>query len=928
LATALLIAGYASNALAAGTVSGQITDAVTHVGIAGARVQFYDFNDNDGDIVFVATADASGHYSQNLPDSSYVAVTQNTQGYINKIWNDVSCSATCDVASISQVVVAGGAVAGVNFALTPGGGRISGTITSSATGNPIAGVLVYFLDEGGNLPFSTAMTDNLGHYVSDGGSDTGNVFVITSNGQGYQDESYNNHKCTIETCDTADPVPVTLGATTSGVDFALDLGGRISGTVRDANNSPLVNVNVRIHDSTGEAVDEVTTDGSGNFITSGLPAGTYYAGTKNSLGLVDYAWNNLVCVAHRCQLTQGTPITVTVPSTTTGINFVLPPGRTISGTVTAAAGGAPLANVFVALINASGTFIGGENTDNSGNFTTGAVPPGTYYASVSVNGYTPQIYNHLSCSSCPQTNGAPIVVSNQPVTNINFALLANGTGSVTGTVTDGFNGNLPSGLSMQLVNGSGGVVATTTTVSGVYTFSNVATGSYYVRTNAPAGGIPYINQLYNGVNCLSACSIFTNVTATVITVTSGATTSGINFTLQRGGSITGTIIAAVPNAPLSNVGAQVFNSAGVSFGTFNTNAAGVYTTTGLPAGTYYVRTANTRTYIGQLWQGQSCPQTACIVTSGTPIIVNATAVSGINFALATGGVISGTVTDASNASNLQNVAVQIFSSSGVNLGSVNTDPSGNYTTTGLPAGSYYLRTSTGPLFANNETFALVDQLWNGTSCVPFCLNPTAGTPVAVTTFDATNGINFALSRGSMIAGTVIDAAREWDCHLSACRSTRRPVRWRRPQRLTPAVDTRSRDCRREPTLPVRAFLAACSTRISCITARSAALVARLRPARQSRCSLTSHRTASTSRSLRGPEAFPGRLRIKAPARRCQASPWTSTQPPACSPRARTPIWLGCMRPPAWHRARITPGPSRTSPPDTAIRCTATSGAVW
>ncbi len=152
LAAALLIPGYASNALAAGSISGQITNSVTHTGIAGAKVQFYDFSDGDGDNVVTATADANGNYSQNLPDGSYVAVTQNTQGYINKIWNNVSCSATCDVDSITPVVVAGGAVTGINFALSPGGGRIAGTITSSATGNPIAGALVFFIDGGGQLP--------------------------------------------------------------------------------------------------------------------------------------------------------------------------------------------------------------------------------------------------------------------------------------------------------------------------------------------------------------------------------------------------------------------------------------------------------------------------------------------------------------------------------------------------------------------------------------------------------------------------------------------------------------------------------------------------------------------------------------------------------------------------------------------------------
>ena len=57
--------------------------------------------------------------------------------------------------------------------------------------------------------------------------------------------------------------------------------------------------------------------------------------------------------------------------------------------------------------------------------------------------------------------------------------------------------------------------------------------------------------------------------------------------------------------------------------------------------------------------------------------------------------------------SLTNVAVQVFSSSGVNLGAVNTDNSGNYTTLGLPAGTYYVRTSTGTLFELSQLYTIM-----------------------------------------------------------------------------------------------------------------------------------------------------------------------------------------------------------------------------
>jgi len=769
LAAVLLLVGYASDALATGTISGQITDAGTLLGIPGGTVQFYNINVNEV-APATATVDNNGNYTKTLPDGSYAVATQNTHGYINKISNNIPCSATCDVDSITPVVVSGGSVTVLNFALTPGGGRIAGRITSAATGNPIAGVQVFFADSMKQVAFSTATTDGNGDYISEAGSVTGNVYVFTADRQGYQNEAYNNHKCNPDQdCDTADSVAVTLGLTTNGINFVLDLGGRISGTVKDSNNAPLANVEVRVWDSTGARVDSLLTDVSGNFITAGLAAGNYYVATRNSVGLVDYAWNGLVCAFAFCQQELGTPIAVTIPSTTSGINFVLTPGQPISGTVTAAAGGTPLQDVFVGLNNAVGVSVGGAFTNASGAFTTGAVPPGTYYANVFQNGFVPQIYNHLSCpTGCPITNGTPIVVSNHAVTGIDFPLLAAGTGaatSITGTVINGAtNQPFNPGVPVQLVTPTGQVVLTATTnaTTGVYTFASVTTGSYYVRTNTglQPNGTAFINQIYNGVTCLNSCSVLTNAGTTPVTVTPGGTTSGINFTLAQGGLITGTVTAAAGNTPLLGISAQVFNSAGVSFGNYNTDASGNYRAGGLPAGTYYVRTSNNAGYVNQLWQGGSCPQTGCLVTTGTPVVVTGTSTtSGINFALALGGRISGKVTDATNPQQaLQNVQVGIFSSTGVNLGSANTDASGNYTTSGLPPGSYFLRTSTGPLFVNNQQVAFVDQLYNGTQCVPLCLNPTAGTPVAVTSGGLASNVNFALSRGGSIFGAVIDSA--------------------------------------------------------------------------------------------------------------------------------------------------------------------------
>ena len=56
----------------------------------------------------------------------------------------------------------------------------------------------------------------------------------TQNTLGYRNEVFDNIHCTLDCDDPVDvgtPIAVTLGATKTGIDFALDLGGRITGTV-------------------------------------------------------------------------------------------------------------------------------------------------------------------------------------------------------------------------------------------------------------------------------------------------------------------------------------------------------------------------------------------------------------------------------------------------------------------------------------------------------------------------------------------------------------------------------------------------------------------------------------------------------------------------------------------------------------------------
>src|SRR5262249_10273220 len=117
----LLLSSITPNAFASGTISGHVTDSVTTLALPNTAIAFYD-GDNDVILSPTATTDASGNYTATLRAGTYLVFTQARNGYINKAWNNVSCSAVCDVNSFVPLVVTnGGAITGIDFALVPGG---------------------------------------------------------------------------------------------------------------------------------------------------------------------------------------------------------------------------------------------------------------------------------------------------------------------------------------------------------------------------------------------------------------------------------------------------------------------------------------------------------------------------------------------------------------------------------------------------------------------------------------------------------------------------------------------------------------------------------------------------------------------------------------------------------------------------------------
>ena len=120
--------------------------------------------------------------------------------------------------------------------------------------------------------------------------------------------------------------------------------------------------------------------------------------------------------------------------------------------------------------------------------------------------------------------------------------------------------------------------------------------------------------------------------------------------------------------------------------------------------------------------------------------------TGINFALAQPGSISGTITDTLSAF-IASVQVRAYNADGSTAGvAATTNASGQYTLSNLATGRYFVRTT--------NSAGYVDQLYAGRACPNGSCSVSTGTPVTVTAGATTSGTDFVLSSGGTIRGTV------------------------------------------------------------------------------------------------------------------------------------------------------------------------------
>lgn len=212
VATAFTFFAMTGSAAAAGSIEGEVVDAVTEIGIGEAVVCAYEFQ---AEVEACEETDADGEYVlSGLADGDYVVeFWAADQGYVTQLYDGASKPADAD-----KVTVSGGTALGVDAKMAKGGG-IEGRVTDVATGAGIgaAEVCAFSLSAFG----ACTITDSSGDYTLSGLATGVYLVEFWAGLLGYETLFYDQETDP----DEANPVSVTAPDATTGIDARLSKPG-------------------------------------------------------------------------------------------------------------------------------------------------------------------------------------------------------------------------------------------------------------------------------------------------------------------------------------------------------------------------------------------------------------------------------------------------------------------------------------------------------------------------------------------------------------------------------------------------------------------------------------------------------------------------------------------------------------------------------
>ena len=464
---------------------------------------------------------------------------------------------------------------------------VSGTVVDANGELPIGDAAITV--SGGDYPgpyFNAATTtDASGHYALD--VPVG-PFRVTADAHAYVSQFQD----------------LSAGSDPLVVDFMLEIGGTLKGTVRaTASSTALANERIVLLDgSNTNSFRETRTQDDGTFVFDGLPANQYgLCVFDDQDAYVDACFDGKLFWPPPAIVTfdNFTPISIALGQTVVGVDIGLQPNSSISGTVFDSYLNSPIALKPVGFVlyrsDQSQVLSKIVTTDADGGFTLPDLPAGSYYLEAGVDvdyailnsTYNYRIFGGDEClPSCNFASASLIQLTDYGTGGIDFNLFP--VHVVMGSVTDATTAQ---GIANVTVNAcdffpNKTVATTITDATGHYTLSHVHDLGRVATIDAPAHrNVVWPNSPPDvaGQGCETLAGNMLHFSGP------DALLSGINFSLQPAAAVSGRVTASqAPSAGVSSHVSLIDATIGNLISTIQTDSSGHYTSVGVPPGSYFV----------------------------------------------------------------------------------------------------------------------------------------------------------------------------------------------------------------------------------------------------------------------------------------------------------------------------------------------------
>ena len=698
-------------------------------GEAGYPEQTVQLLDKDGQVIKTTKTDANGNYSfDNLPDGTY-SVKVVKDGALTDLEQTEDPDGAKDSASEPITLDEDNPTKkNVNFGYVPDyfikgtiyrDGNRSGALDAGE--KLYEGVTVNLVGADGTV-VATTTTDADGTYSFDKLPAGTYTVTVAQDGPIAGLEQTGDPDATKDNASE----PITLNndnPSKTDVNFGYVNNNSLSGTVyrddsrngdQDGTEPGYSGVTVQLLDKDGQVIATTTTDANGKYSFSKLPDGTYSVKVVKDGELADTEQTE---DPDATKDNASEPVTLGEDNPTKGhIDFGYVPDYSIHGLVyrdgdrneTHGAGEKGYANQTVELRDKDGKVVATTTTDANGAYSFSKLPAGDYTVKVVKDGALTDLDQTEDPDSTKDSVSGVISLSNdhRTETDVNFGYIANN--SINGTIyrdgdRDGRKGDTEgrySGVTVQLLDKDGKVIATTTTdKDGKYSFEHLPDGTYSV-TVVKDGALADTDQTGDPDNKLD------NASEPITLDEDNPTKGDVDFGYVPNNTITGTVyrddnrdkMIDGDEPGLERVSVQLLDEHGNVLQTLDTAADGTYAFQHLPDGTYtvkVVRSSAIKDYDQTEDPDATVDDTSAVYTMGPGHSLQ----ENVNFGYVPDYSIAGRVyRDADKSGSYTDgeetfggVTVDLLDKDGNVVGTTTTDADGTYSFTKLPAGTYRVK---------------------------------------------------------------------------------------------------------------------------------------------------------------------------------------------------------------------------------------------